>query len=331
MEGLGYKKFEDFDVHRIRSIFPLEKTVFTRWISFYKLLFVKNQFDVLHLSGIGTFSTLIVLLLDKFNRNKRPCIVISDHTDTRTHNWTGFYADINYLFFRLCFGILGNRVSSIVTFDKVGVEVLSKRYNIPASRFRIIELGYDSDLFVFDPALRNSSSKMVVGFAGKIDPKKRIEVLLNALAKSKCSTAVKLIVAGVKENNKYTTLLKRIAEDNKLDVDFRPLIKTAELAKFYQYINLAVFPGGISITTIEANGCGTPVVVFRSIEGLEIRVADGRGQLFAEETELIAAIENYYELFAAGKIDYRKISEATAATASWKDLSKKYLSVYRNE
>ena len=139
----------------------------------YRLLFIKHKFDVLHLIGVGTFTTLIVLFLDKFNRKNRPKILISDHTDTRSHKRTGFYAWMNHLFFRVCFAILGKRVSSIISFDSVGIRVLSERYKIPAPRFQVIELGYDSEMFCPRTEVRNSSAKMIIGYAGKIDPRKR--------------------------------------------------------------------------------------------------------------------------------------------------------------
>ena len=64
------------------------------------------------------------------------------------------------------------------------------------------------------------------------------------------------------------------------NVTFYEFIRNPQnLAKFYSSMDLMVFPGSISITTFEASACGTPVALFETYEGLEHRVADGKGVL----------------------------------------------------
>lgn len=82
-KGKGFYKYDHFNVYRIKSMLLFEKTIFINIKKINRLLF-KSNFDVLHLYGVATFSSLLVLWLYALNKSKTP-IIISDHTDTRTH------------------------------------------------------------------------------------------------------------------------------------------------------------------------------------------------------------------------------------------------------
>lgn len=114
-------------------------------------------------------------------------------------------------------------------------------------------------------------------------------------------------------------------------MNFKPLIKDpVKLAEYYNYIDVAVFPGSISITTLEATGCGTPIILFESIEGLEDRVENDRGILFKEKRELMDAIKFYKNKKQKKSID-NKVIEQNSHKFSWKELSKIYLDLYKKE
>jgi glycosyltransferase involved in cell wall biosynthesis len=113
------------------------------------------------------------------------------------------------------------------------------------------------------------------------------------------------------------------------EVEFRPFASSEELVKFYNHIDLAIYPGGISITTIEASGSGTPVIIYKSIVGLEERVSFGRGELFDTKEELKANIEKYFNLIKEKKIDNEYISQKTKELFSWEKISKDYLKLYK--
>lgn len=327
----GYRAFEYFDVYRLPAFFPSEKAIFKNWFALYGKLF-KQQYDVLHLLGLGTFTTCIVLFLSFFSSAAtRPKIVISDHTDPRTHAREGTLANMYYFFFKVLYKLMGSKVSAIISFSDVGVQVLAKRFSIPKSAFSIIPLGYDSDTYFFDATAKNKDDLFVIGFAGKIDEKKRVDVLLKAVAKTSCKEHIKLIIVGAKEGNPYIDLLKNTGKQLRLNIEWRPFASTADLATFYNYIDLAVYPGGISITTIEANGCGTPVVIYRSIDNLENRVENGRGFLFSNFEELVYLIEQYYTWYMQGQINNLQIEKATRESSSWEVISEQYLHIYNSK
>jgi len=329
IEGIGYFKHEYFDIFRVKSIYPLEKTIYTNWIQLYRLIYVKNKFNVIHILTVGSFSTIIVLFLDKFNRKNRPKIIISDHTTADTNKRNGRYAKMYYFLFKIMFKIMGKRVSKIVSFDTESIDLLSKRFGIDKKRFKIIPLGFDQENFFNFPEKRNVSPLLIIGFAGKLDLKKRIDVLFESVAASKNKSNIKIIIGGFKENDNYCNFLAQTSKKLNLNVEFRPFFDKKGLANFYQYINLAVFPGSISITTIEANGCGTPIILFESIKGLKSRVENGRGLLFDDIHELTKLIDYYFNLHRLNLINYKDISFVTAQTSSWSKISDDYRLLYQ--
>jgi glycosyltransferase involved in cell wall biosynthesis len=326
----GYRKFEHFDVYRLSAFFPFEKVIFKNWVLFYKHIF-RSHYDVIHLLGVGTFTTLITLLLSYFCKSSNlPLIIVSDHTDARTSAKDGRLADFYHVFFKWMYKLFGHRIKWVVSFGEAGAAVLKKRYKIQNEKIRIIPLGFDSDNYKYIPELKNKEDNLVIGFAGKIDEKKRVDFLLKAIDKSKNKDSIRLIIVGAEDGLPYIEYLKKLAKDFKLSVEFRPFASSAELCKFYNFIDLAIYPGGISITTIEANGCGTPVVIYRSIEGLECRVENNRGFLFSTSEELVEHINSFFSAGEKISINYQSIADVTASSTSWKSISNDYLKIYQN-
>lgn len=329
-DGAGYRKFEHFDVIRLRAFFPFEKVIFKNWFLFYKLLF-RNQYDVIHILGVGTFTTFITLFLSFFCKSSQlPLIIVSDHTDARTSAKEGVLADFYHVFFRCMYKLLGYRIKWVISFGDAGAEILKRRYKIQNDKIKIIPLGFDSDNYRYLPELKNKEKNLVIGFAGKIDEKKRVDFLFKAINDCAYKSNIRLIVVGAEQGLPYIDYLRRLADELELNVEFRPFASSAELCSFYNFIDLAVYPGGISITTIEANGCGTPVVIYRSIEGLECRVEQGRGFLFSTAEELVELVNAYFSNGDKVMINNRRIADVTASSTSWKSISTQYLNIYQN-
>lgn len=326
-DGPGYYAFKDYTVHRVESWFPGGKAIF-KSPSKLKQIILEENFDILHLYGLGTFSTLIVLWLKFFNKSKLPPIIISDHTDTRTHSREGWHAQLYYKLFAFALKLVGASIQKVVTFNDVGEQVLSKRFWMSADKFQVLPLGYDQDTYKFEPEQKNTESKFVLGYAGKIDAKKRVDFLIENLNESQIINKVKLVVVGARDDE-YGNYLRGVAAKGNLEVEFRPFATKDELAHFYNYIDLAVYPGGISITTIEANGCGAPVVVYKSIADLESRVENGRGKLFGTKEELIDCIHYFWQQSKLKQIQNEKIAEVTRNSSSWRYIKSLYLNLYK--
>jgi glycosyltransferase involved in cell wall biosynthesis len=324
----GYYQYKDFDVFRLESVSFFEKAIFINIKKLKNILF-KSNFDIFHLYGLGTFTTMLVLWSHFFFRKKRMPIIISDHGDTRTHSRKGIFADLYYLFFRIQLFFLKSRIYKVVSFSHVGVDLFSNRFKFPKSKFSIIPLGYDQDNYRYVPALKNTSAKFVIGYAGKLAPSKRIDFLIESINELKILNEIKLIVVGYNKEDKYCQHLSSSAKKAGFEIEFRPFANSEKLAEFYNYIDLAVYPGGISITTIEASGCGVPVIIYKSILGLEERVKFERGKLFETKSELQSHINDYYNMYLNNNINNENISSKTREHFSWEKISKEYYKLYK--
>jgi glycosyltransferase involved in cell wall biosynthesis len=327
-KGIGYYQYEDFDVFRLKSALVFEKTIIFN-LKKLRNLILKSNFDILHLYGLGTFTTMIVLWTCFLYRKHNLPIIISDHTDTRTHSREGILAQLYYFVFTAQLFFLKSQIFKVVSFSDVGVNVLSKRFKLPKNRFEIIPLGYDQDTYKFDASLKNKSVKFVMGYAGKITPSKRVDFLIETLNELEIKNNCKLIVVGMNKEDSYCQSLLTLAQKVDLEIEFRPFANSESLAKFYNHIDLAVYPGGVSITTIEASGSGTPIIIYKSIEGLEERVKFERGKLFETKEELKSHLLYYYELNHKNEIKNDLISLKTKENFSWEKVSKNYYKLYK--
>ena len=104
------------------------------------------------------------------------------------------------------------------------------------------------------------------------------------------------------------------------------LNETSELANFYGKMDLAIFPGSISITTFEANGTGCPIILYESLPGLQHRVSNGRGHLFLKTNSLQKLIKNYVEL-KKENIKHDEI-HSSSMEFSWRNIKLKYYKLY---
>lgn len=330
IEGVGEFSYPYFKVERYPVWFPLEKSIWINWYSLYYRLF-RSEFDVIHLYGIGTFTSAIVLFLSLFAGEKCPRIVISDHSDKRTHTRSGLPAKAYYVFFNYCFKIFGRKVHAVIApLPEIKI-LLSQRFDIPENRIKVLPVGYDASIYNYKPNLKNRDYKMWIGFAGKLGPSKQVEKLIRCISVAGIADHVELYIAGnTKENNYYSDQLKKMANKYNIKVSFLPFLNNQELSIFYNTMDLAVFPGGISITTIEASGCGLPVILYKSLDNLDSRVSHGRGHLFETESELMELLKNYLELYKEG-FNHSYIAEKTNEIASWRKMAQAYLDIYRRE
>lgn len=327
-DGPGYYTFENFTVYRLSSFFPLQKAIFKSFRELQKII-EKERFDVLHLYGLGSLTTLQILFLAIMKSSSFPPIIISDHTDVRTHKREGVHANLFYFCVAIALKFLSSKITKVITFNESSIQLLSFRFKLTAEKFSLIPLGYDQETYFYNANFKNEDPKIVFGFAGKIDAKKRVDVLIDVLEKSTINTNSKLIIVGI-TNDDYCDKLRSKAQKSAVEIEFRPFSTKEELCEFYNYIDVAVYPGGISITTIEANGCGTPVILYKSIPNLESRVENGRGVLFDTNKELESALATYYDQYLQGAIDNQSIAAETRKKYSWGRIKDSYLEIYKS-
>jgi len=315
-------------VMRLRSIDFFGKFIVTDFRAAARV--IDSSFDVVHFFGISNFITFLVLTLLR-RKKTAPVVVINDHSHPDDHK-TSLVARLYYGLFRHLFRLHAAQVDRIIVPNLPSLRYLKARYAISDdARFKMIPLGYQHEVFRHEPQKNNDVQPLVIGFAGKIYPEKCIEKLLRTVARLR-GDCVRLIVAGINldaPSDYQRSLLQQASSMELANVEFTKFITSpVELAAFYNYIDVAVFPGSVSITTIEASGCGTPVILYRSTEGLEDRVDQDRGVLFDTEPQLLEALRDFMARKKAGAIDRAGIA-ARSRRFAWDNVSELYIEEYR--
>lgn len=324
----GESYYNKSKVVRLKSIDFGGKYIITELYKMHKI--VNSGYDVIHIFGISNVITFLTLIMLTLKQNKT-IVFINDHNNPVEDN-KSFLAKIYYKLFKLLYSIFSHKIKKIIVPNKASFDYIKKRYDIHNDdKLLMIPLGYDNNIFKYTKE-RNLEDKLILGYAGKIVPEKEIEKLLNVLVNFNQNDIHCIIVGfNIGEYSEYQKNLLHLKEKLKLrNVEFRSFIDNPKkLSQFYNHIDLAIFPGSISITTLEANGCGTPIILFNSIDGLEDRVENIRGELFLTKEELSTLITRYISMKRNKEINHDKI-EQLSSIYSWEKLSSIYLNTYCN-
>ncbi len=324
----GEDSYSGSKIIRLKSVEFMRKPFITEIGKMHQEL-CKKDYDLLHIFAIGNPITILSLIILRFCKKKLP-VIINDHSNPNLKNMS-LIGKIYYRTNIFLFSKLSDQVDLIITPNLASNNFIREHYSLKQEKMKIIPLGYDAKIFTYDKNIKNKSDKLIIGFAGKIFPGKKLELLIDVLSEINNENISCEIVGMNQPETEYQQNLREYTKSKNVNISFKPLIKDPQkLAKFYNYIDLAVFPGSISITTLEANGCGTPILLYKSIEGLEDRVEDDRGFLFNTKEELKKYILDYKTMKQNNLVPNAKI-EAQSQKYSWQELSKVYLEIYMDQ
>ena len=170
-----------------------------------------------------------------------------------------------------------------------------------------------------------------VTYLGRLRPYKNVDLLIKAVAiLHKNMPSIKLVIAGTGED---APRLKKIVSDLKLDsvVAFAGKITEEEKAELFTESWVAVQPSmveGWGITNIEANICGTPVVVANS-DGLRdsvlhnktgVLVKAGNAQALADGISKIVEDKKFRQSLEKNAIEW-------GPKFSWDDSASKFMNI----
>lgn len=329
-----YAFSKDDSDHQEYSVFFLEHFVVSNKAIPYNIAafvkYLKNTNpDVIHIFGLSNFTTIFAMLALFLVRYKG-VIIFNDHSDPNERKST-CSAFFYYKIFRLFYQLFIRDKYTIIVPDLATKEELVWRYGIGIINvIRIIPLGYDDKIFCYEESAETSKKPLRLGFAGKILPGKKLEVLLDVVARYS-KEELELKIAGItlgKPSQYQSDLMHLFARESLDNVKFLPFRSSPEeLAGFYRSIDIAIYPGSISITTFEANGTGCPVLLYNSYAGLEHRVSNGRGLLFSNLEDLVKYINCIIRGDYPGFYDRKAISE-TSRSYGWTTLKNYYYQEY---
>lgn len=178
---------------------------------------------------------------------------------------------------------------------------LGKRYDV-FSKNVIISPSGGVDLSKFKPIKKSFTvDKLKLGYVGRLDEGKGIEVLLDALyklSKSEVTFSASIVGGGML----FSYAVNKI---NKLGlsgcVEFFGVQSHDELAKIFPVLDVFIFPSfeeSLGLVGIEAMSCGVPVIG-SNIGGIASYVEDGKnGFLFkkGDSEDLVEKIIKFYQL-----------------------------------
>lgn len=166
------------------------------------------------------------------------------------------------------------RIDLYFALSKSVRRMLLKHFRIPRKRISIVHLGADPSLFQFSPELRTkvrieiglSNSDLVVVIAGKIIPAKGVDLLIRAMVPIiRKEDNVRLLIVG-SGDPLHLNYLEKLVLDNNIssEVFFHPPVHRTDLPGFFCASDIAVWPGGPSMSLIEAASVGLPLIIMRS-------------------------------------------------------------------
>jgi glycosyltransferase involved in cell wall biosynthesis len=193
-----------------------------------------------------------------------------------------------------------NKIDLIFVKSEAFMKLLIELFNVDKTKFRIIPLGADPELFKFDIEERNlvrnqlglSTGDVVVVYSGKIVPSKRLDILIKALAPIiSQNDYVKLLFVGEGESS-YIAYLNGLLLNLNMskNVIFHPWVHRTKLPAFFAASDIAVWPGLSSISIVEACSVGLPVIIADSPTEI-YSIEDGNGFVF--EPGNVAELRKY--------------------------------------
>ena len=238
----------------------------------------KEKPDIIHCQPLISPLSLVFIGLQRFFNYK----IVGTIYSQNPHLNTATKKVLNNLVKLISSYYIKNRSEIIFVKSKELMNIQKELYNIPMSKFRIIPMGSDTSLFKYSVQARKNirsmlgliSEDLVIIYSGKLTPRKRLDILIKALAPIiKGDDCVKLLIVG-KGIPSYERYIKKICRDSGVheNVIFHPWVHRTMLPDFYSASDIAVWPGLSSISIIEAASIGLPLIIEASpieIYGIE--------------------------------------------------------------
>jgi teichuronic acid biosynthesis glycosyltransferase TuaC len=203
-----------------------------------------------------------------------------------------------------------------------------KRYPEIQDKTSVIPVGID--LAAFSPGSRvearaalGGSSRHLVLFAGRLEPEKRVDVLVDAA--NELGSLVTFLVAGA--GRLGPVLRKRVGEGN---IRFLGPIPHEKMPNLYAAADALVLPSayeGLPTAAIEALACGTPLVA-TSVGDLHKLIIPGRTGFFFDGSpqDLTRVLSEHMKDFEG----MREMCPSAARPYDWNRVAPQILQVYRS-
>jgi len=246
-----------------------------------------------------------------------------------------------YKAFAQTFGrTIARAADSLVAIGEPERDFISPLFGWRFAEIPIIRLGADNQLFRFAPAARTrvradlgwSDEEVVLGHAGTLRASKEIETLLEACAILKQAGApVRVLLIG-SIGDAYLQRLRALSAEHNLEgrVVFQGFTPPERLPDYFSAMDLAVWPGDISNTAIEAMSVGLPVVACRTSYTESIIERHGSGVLFdrSNRADLARVLTPLVRDQAVRAAYAARARAAVERELNWRSIAEQFIHLY---
>jgi len=218
----------------------------------------------------------------------------------------------------------------IITVSKSAQNDISREFNIPLERFRIVSNGINTELFYPIPEIKREKNRIIVTNSADT-PLKGLDYLLRSIFEIAKSRKIKLIVIGApKKNGRIVKLIKKLSIED--SIVFTGRISNEDFVRQYAKASVAVIPSvyeGFGLPAGEAMACGVPVI--STTGGALPEVVGDAGILIppADSSALTKAISNVLD---NPQLAHRLSEEGLKRVQNhltWKAAAQKTVDVYQ--
>ncbi|GEO09904.1 glycosyltransferase family 4 protein [Segetibacter aerophilus] len=264
--GLGlYLNDYGVPVHRLKGT-SKKRTGFI-WLKGFKEKVFELKPDILVLHGILSYQTMRAT----FWASKLNCrIIVDDHT-TSFLLGKDMKRRLLYSVFRRLFATRIEKMSEkVIGVSTTIVDVIKDHFGIHGPKVQMIPLGADVDLFHKSAEVRNEGRKLVealpnelvVLYTGKMYEDKKVHLIIDALNDDTITIDKSIVIVLVgNASASYKLILDKSISKSKWRVEQISTVPQEKLPLFYNAADIAVWPGSLTTSTIDASACGCPIII----------------------------------------------------------------------
>lgn len=210
----------------------------------------------------------------KYKRNNPNCKIVMDYHADYTNsgkNWFSLHILHGIIRKKIIFDRCKKYISKIFTVVPGSTKFLNEIYNVPYSDMELLPLGADTDMgeqirdsnnnHIIRTQLGIPEDAFVIFSGGKFEPRKKFELLIEAIINLNIPNLHLLLVGDASsENQNYKDLLIKTSNSNN-SIHFLGWQISSDIYKYMNESNLAIFPASQSILWQQAISMGLPLVV----------------------------------------------------------------------
>ena len=206
--------------------------------------------------------------------------------------------------------ILYRRVDYILVLSKTMRLNLFKTYPVPEKKLRIVSLGLDLTQFNIERESKADLRKewnidadsFLLGVVGRLDPMKRQDLVIKAMAKIRSKIPrLHLVIVGAESsglNGSYLASLNQTIRDLQMERYVSIVGEDKRIPEVMSTLNLFIMPSqeeAFGLVALEAMAMGIPTMLARAGSAEELAY-NGRGELFrtGDAFDLSRKIKNLY-------------------------------------